>query len=366
MAKVHITLVGKQIMPIAEGVRYANPDKVILIYSDDKSSIENVRKIISFFKHDSNISFEKRQFDAVDVNDINRKIEKIRTLFQEDKISINISSGTKTWAYCFTTLMGMCSNVEVFYVDQNSTIWNLTKNTQEQLQFDMRQQLILYFGSLPNYIEFENVENEVAKDANKCNQLYLFNPSMFSALVAKARKDAHLTHWEQKGNFLDWDKKTKTLLCHLNKFNKSLTLTLDSPQARKLLLDTAWFEYKVAKLLSQWDKVRGIWWGCVFVTDKNVQLNEIDLIVNLGKKLLFVECKTKIDSPTDLDKFASATRNFSGSSTISLFISNNPTNDIIKLKCDYNKIICYSLQEHNDDMTPLISELEKRLNTQNA
>lgn len=364
MAHIHITLVGKQIMPIVEGIKYANPDKVILIYSDDKSSIENVKKIMSFFK-ESNISFEKRQFDAVDVNDINKKIEKIRTTFVNDYISINISSGTKTWAYCFTTMMGMRSNVEVFYIDQSSTIWNLTQHKQEQLPFDINEQLMLYFGAIPDHADVNQLDENIAKDANKCDQLYLFNPAMFSALAAKARKDAHLTRWEQNQNYLEWDKKHKTLTCSLSKKEKILLLTLDSPNARKLMINAAWFEYKVAKLLSQWDKIKSIWWDCDFKS-KNISLNEIDLVVNLGKKLLFVECKTKIDSPTDLDKFASATRNFSGSSTISLFVSNNPISEIIKLKCEYNKIICYSLQEHNDDIKPLIEILEKRLVTQNA
>ena len=364
MAHIHITLVGKQIMPIVEGIKYAKPDKAILIYSDDKSSIENVGKITSFFNK-SNISFEKRKFDAVNVNDINKKIEIIRDTYSNDYISINISSGTKTWAYCFTTMMGMRRNVEIFYIDQSSTIWNLTQNKQEQLPFDINEQLMLYFGAIPDHADFNQIDENVAKDANKCNQLYQFNPAMFAALAAKARKDAHLTRWEQNQNYLEWNKENKFLTCSLTKREKLISLTLDSDKARKMLINTAWFEYKVAKLLSQWDKIQSIWWDCDFKS-KNISLNEIDLIVNLGKILLFVECKTKIDSPTDLDKFASATRNFSGSSTISLFVSNNPLNELIKLKCEYNKIISYSLQEHNDDIKPLIEILEKRLITQNA
>ena len=35
MKKIHIALVGAQPVPIYNGIRYINPDKVVYIYSED-------------------------------------------------------------------------------------------------------------------------------------------------------------------------------------------------------------------------------------------------------------------------------------------------------------------------------------------
>lgn len=368
MAKVHISLVGGQPNPIADGIRHVAPDKVILIYSDDARSKENVDKIINYFNN-SQISFEKRKFDASDMDDISKKIISIQQQYTNDDISINISSGTKPWAYYFTTIMGKNQNVEIFYIDQNSVLWNMTKQEKCEIEFDMEQRLLLYFGAIPIYRDYAELSKDIAKDAEICNNLYNFNPKMFAALAAKARKLSNDIYWEQGDNFLDWDKKEQQLLCHLSKKTNGVKIyeqTLGSPMARKLFVNAGWFEYKVAKLFSKWDKVKSIWWDCEFKTKSNTPLNEVDLILNLGKRLLFVECKTKIDSPTDLDKFTSAARNFSGMSTIGLFVSNNPIDDSIKLKCKYNGLMYYSLQENNTLIDPLIAEIEKKLNTQNS
>lgn len=45
----------------------------------------------------------------------------------------------------------------------------------------------------------------------------------------------------------------------------------------------------------------------------------------MGTKVLFVECKTHINNPTDIDKFKSAVNNYGGSGSKSLFVTYFPT-----------------------------------------
>ena len=122
---------GGQTAPVYNGIIYTNPDKVVYIYSDgSKTQVEQIENEIK-------IQSEKRKFDPVDLNEIEKKVLQCKEIFKEDEVSINISSGTKPWAYFFTEIFGKESNVQIFYVDQNNVVWNLTQRSSESIQFNM-------------------------------------------------------------------------------------------------------------------------------------------------------------------------------------------------------------------------------------
>lgn len=64
-----------------------------------------------------------------------------------------------------------------------------------------------------------------------------------------------------------------------------------------------------------------------FPYKNNLPKNEIDIIVNTGDKLLFVECKTRICDNTNIDKFSAAVKNYGGMASKALFVSNMPMDD---------------------------------------
>ena len=72
--------------------------------------------------------------------------------------------------------------------------------------------------------------------------------------------------------------------------------TLTSQHIFNLFFHTGWFEYEVASLLSTWQYAKEIRMNVKFPynAERNPK-NEIDLIVNTGNRLLFVECKTQIN-----------------------------------------------------------------------
>ena len=83
----------------------------------------------------------------------------------------------------------------------------------------------------------------------------------------------------------------------------------------------------------------------VFPYSERVAKNEIDIIVNTGNRLLFVECKTSIHSVTDLDKFSKAVRNFGGTGCHAMFVSYSSMGDKPSEKCRDNNIIPFSFQD---------------------
>lgn len=72
-------------------------------------------------------------------------------------------------------------------------------------------------------------------------------------------------------------------------------------------------------MLSVWKSGQDIRVGVRFDFASSMRLkNEIDIIMNTGNKLLFVECKTRIMHLTDLDKFNNVVKTYGGTGSKAL------------------------------------------------
>lgn len=118
-----------------------------------------------------------------------------------------------------------------------------------------------------------------------------------------------------------------------------------------LAFNSGWFEFKVAKWLSAWDKSREICMNCKFPFKEKVDKNETDIIVNTGSKVLFVECKTQIANATDIDKFRSVIKGYGGMGSKGLFVTDAKMSDVAKQKCEEHGILSFSLQDEHLGMS---------------
>ena len=149
-------------------------------------------------------------------------------------------------------------------------------------------------------------------------------------------------------------------------YSKELT----SQHVFDILFNSGWFELKTAIELRKNSHIGNIWLNCEFKDTEGEPKNEIDIIAELDNRLVFVECKTMIHDTTDIDKFRSALRNFSGTSSTGVFVTNdNPSvrtqlrYDHAMEKCKDNNILTFnfSLWENNISEYPT---LEKIVNDQ--
>jgi hypothetical protein len=72
--------------------------------------------------------------------------------------------------------------------------------------------------------------------------------------------------------------------------------------------------------------------------------NEVDIIVDAGTKLLFVECKTQVKNSTDVDKFASVVRTYGGLGSKALFVTYSPMVPEALEKCVEKGIAVFDCQ----------------------
>lgn len=344
MAKIHITLVGEQTTPVYQGIIYANPDKVVYIYSD--KSRENAELIKSEVKIDA----EMRKIDPVDLNEIEKKVCLCFERYKNDEVSLNISSGTKPWAYYFTNIFSAHPNAMVLYIDQNGNLWNFVDKTSVAVPFDMDAQFRLRGNSLEDYNRFKDYTNEDVGAVSQIESLRTFNTNDFNFITDffENHPEKTIVSNEKTGSSLTWYKETKSFDFFLRKNNgESQKYSLKSPHIRSLLLNAGWFEFKVSLLLSKWDKCKTLRMNCKFPSRDKTLKNEIDIIVDTGNKLLFVECKTQISKITDIDKFNSAVKNYGGMGSKALFVTDARMTETAKEKCKEYDIMTFSLQDNH-------------------
>jgi len=362
--KVHITLVGGQPAPVYHGIVATQPDKVVLVYSDES------RDIAERISQEINISSERRKMDPVDLNDIERKVMLCADKFKGDEVSVNISSGTKPWAFYFAKIFGTMPNVTLFYVDQNNVLWNLSDKSSYKVDFDMDVQFRLLGNPLENYVRFEDYNSEDIQALSSIQALFDFSSTNMFRLVNEAKTKTNLTeHVLRNGSYIKWQPSAKQFEVKLVKGNDSMQKVLKSKHIRDMLLKTSWFEYKVAEILRKWDKAGAIRMNCVFPYRDSAAKNEIDVLVEAGSKLLFVECKTQIEDNTDIDKFASAVRNYGGLGSKALFVTYVQMSDKAIEKCNDNGILTYSFRDNHlgmDDEKALSMLLNSELFNINA
>ncbi|WP_337940468.1 DUF1887 family CARF protein [Parabacteroides sp.] len=356
MARVHITLVGGQPAPVYHGIVATKPDKVIFIYSEES------RGVVEVLKKEINIPVEEQpSLDPTNPVEILRRAESLAKKYEKDEVTVNISSGLKSWSHLFGITFDKQPNATVVYMDQNNILWNYrTMQSQANFEFDMYTLFRLYGNSLENNYkklsEYTDKDNEAVAKIEGIRQ---FDTRSFNSLVAlldskmqnQLKNPAGRFELDNPESFVEWTRekggqKEETVFISLFSNKKGCKkVKIVSPNAIGLVFNSGWFEYKVAKLLSTWDKAREICLNCRFPFEQNLDKNETDIIVRTETKILFVECKTQITKVTDIDKFRSVVKAYGGMGSKGLFITKAKMSDMARKKCEENGILSFSFED---------------------
>ena len=357
MKKVHIALLGREVAPVYNAIMATSPDYIVYIHSDSVDSI----KAFESLRREVGTDFESHILSPTNPFDIKRMTKGLAEKFNADNVTVNITSGLKSWAYWFSVIFEKLDNAAIIYIDQNNTIWNYsTMEKVEYTQFDMRALFRLYGNSIDgNFVDFNDYtvkDKEVVKDIEEIRK---FNFVEFNALATVLTKEDQLCLKNSKsGTFVtrncstvEWEKpgtdeeNGRVCVCILKKDGRVKTATLESPHAIELFFNSGWFEYKIADIMSRWSKAKEVYMNCHFPFRPGVDKNEVDIIVNTGSKVLFVECKTQIYNTVDLDKFRSVVKTYGGMGSKGLFITDAVMKPEAVQKCDENAILHFSLQQ---------------------
>lgn len=375
--KVHISFVGGQPAPVYHGIVATQPDYVVLAHSPNTIDVMNrVKEILS-------IPVETIPLHPTDANAILSTAQRLAEQYSHDDITVNISSGLKSWSHLFGITFQPLPNAHVVYMDQNNILWDYkTMTSRDDYQFDMDILFKLYGNPLNNYRPFSSYTPDDNASVKTIESLRKHNYTVFNSLTTVLTREQENKLDHPSGIFLasdgcssvEWDRKGNWARVVLN--NKKWGIkeeVIQSPNAISLLFHCGWFEYKVARMLSHWNHAKEIRLNCNFPLRQSktakggTTKNEIDIIVNTGRKLLFVECKTNISSSLDIDKFRNAVNNYGGMGSKALFVTDNKMTDLQKEKCKDSNIIPFSFTESDPDKEQALQKiLNKQLMNINA
>ena len=351
MTKLHISLVGGQPMPSYLGIIDDMPDDVILIYSSKSERQANI--IAKTIQHTIGKKCRKIRFSAFNIMEIKEQmIELEKELSDYKQVDINLSSGSKPWSILFYDFFKTHSNVNCLFVDQNNNIFNLETNESHKIKYSPSWENIFALNetkikSNKKYADYTDEDHYAAQEIRQLRELERKSFKEITEELAKDKK--HASQKIRIGHlFINWDKAANTYHCNYSSFKETIKTDISSPNVMNLMLNTGWFELEVAQFLSKWKFAKEIWLNCEFTTTQSITQdtkNEIDIIINTGEKLLFVECKTQVYQITDVDKFNNAVRTYGGLAAKRLFITDEIMKKEAAEKCSNYEMLFYSLKE---------------------
>lgn len=348
-----MTLVGHETAPIYNCVMHFQPEKVYYIYSSEtKRELSDLLAITTIPHESIEVSASNLQGIrkiAVDLSDM---------INPEDEVTLNLQGGTKHWSLIFYSVFSKLENCSVFLLDQNNVLANL--NTLEECEIQSR--VFAYFqltGNPPRqYLDFTSYTDDDYEAHKILERARMSNYPAFNKLTTVLQKDWSAKVREQKrglfkigeDTYISWEKSAPDQRVRL--VMKGKVFDVVSPNAVALTFNSGWFEYKIARMLSHWKEAENVLMNCIFpqrddLTPAGLKYpkNEVDIIVLTKRKALFVECKTKITSSNDIDKFRTVVRNYGGQSSKAIFITSTPMSAIQREKCAESNIITFSLED---------------------
>lgn len=323
MSKIHITLVGGQPIPVYLGIiNDADCEEVIFIHSDlSLKEAQTIQKYCN--KHCSLVLCS-----PTDLVEIRITAERIRHKLDGADVTLNITSGTKPWSLIFYQIFSDYPSVQYIYIDQLNNCYDLKSGLVQTLSLDVFKRFELYGTPLKRYLTldyFTESDFNAVKDIEAVRKI---NIGAFTDLTNRdaneyntiegelfARNLSHMI-WNWSEGWVEFE-----IINYLGIPSKPVRI--EAAHIKELTLNTSWFELKTAIELSKVPNVKNIYLNCEFLSKDEKAKNEIDIIADFGTRLVFVECKTMINEITDIDKFRSAMRNFSGTSSTGLFVTND-------------------------------------------
>ena len=371
--KVHIALVGGQPIPVYLGIKSSGAlDKLILVCSEQTRD-EAERLAVCC----RNIQHKIVECDPVDLYEIEECASNLYEEVASEDISLNLTSGTKSWSLIFYRVFMASSKARFILVDQNNRVQDL--NTHEIRQESIAKELrfLLYGTELTKYTPFTDYTEDDFKVMHKVEKLRWKFPRIFKKLTVGFRPESEKGKSEclPDGSFVEWDMEEELVhLCMLyRKTNELQDYYLQCPHVLDIVFNSGWFELKTALELSKNENVKEICMNCEFPAQDKKPKNEIDIILDMGTKLFFVECKTQVHEITDIDKFHSAIKNFSGTSSKGIFVVNDSPS--VKKgnysraveKCKDNNILTFNFSEYryNPELLSLNTLINDDLNKTN-
>ena len=358
--KHQISFLGGQLLPIYIGVKEFIPHKIHFIASEEsKGGINVIRELFTESK------FSEFICDPFDFFAIKKRIENIIDKLEiNDEIQINLTGGTKIMLLAAQSVISE-RKVNGFYINQDYSMIEVPSYERMQILseltvkdfFSLSGHNAFTFKKLSDFTESDfKVSNEIENFA-KSNKLYSkvtdFVRKKFRLVPEKGFETTHC------GASIKWENGFIEIYDN-NKF----VISFKNNNVKDLFFNATWWELIVAAQVGKWSKAKEVILNCElpFKTDDKYLKNEIDILLNTGNKLIFVECKSGNIKQEDINKMKVIKQTYGGIISKSLLVSRFlPSQSIIE-KCkelDIEVYYVYAFQRITNRIENIHKTLDK-------
>jgi hypothetical protein len=361
-----LSLIGKEPTGNFRAYKEFGPNVLIHVFSD--VSVETSEKILSLV--DKNTQIVKIKIEADNYSQILESLVNLNLdISPDDHININVTGGTKMMCLAsidFGKLLEQKCKVSYLYTDINTQkIHWFYENKSESFceEFELEEYIVLRgqkIKSKDNYTDliekFEDALQEL-KDILKDQVKLLVWNKFLNSYVSKVRKLSSNSKNKSTSEIIKLLDNENTgskfrIIWNDNLFQIfHLDMVLIEIELKKedidwFVFNGGWFELLTANKLAKKYDSNKMYMNVKFPVLKDVKLdkNEVDILINDGGKLIFVECKSGNLYPEAINSIKVREETYGGEIGKSLLITRF---DMFKEKNDSAKVIIDKCKDLN-------------------
>ena len=325
-----VTVVGGQIAPVFWGIREKNPDVIHFLYT--KESENRLPVLEKIFPEKKFWAYKIPPYDFVSVK---MAVERIIEANPDAHFELNLTGGTKIMTLACQQVFSKYGYTS-FYIDQNNRIFSINTGTYSEFNSKEKLDTFLKLTGHTKYAykriaDFTKNEIDFAHKIDKLSGSKIFKNIIISLQKQNIdlEKCSSFKINSSSGN-LNWANS------HFQMESDFGKLEITSKKAMMIAFNGVWWELMVANAIRDWDRIYEMALSLEFYskTADNLLKNEIDIAINTGRKLIFLECKSGNVKQEDLNKIRAVKRLYGGIASRSILISKyKPRPDIVE-KCE--------------------------------
>lgn len=333
--KHQITFIGGQLLPIYIGIKEFSPEVIhCIVSSESQPKVSYLRQLLP------NIVINEKVCNPYDyVSILNSCQEILKSLSSSDDVLINLTGGTKIMVLTAQYLIHE-NKLSGFYVNQDESILSLPNYNIQKLncQISTKEFLELVGHKITKSKDLSDFSIQDFQAVEDISNFTIKNYQLIMQINSKIRKAySNLSQIPNTGsiqinnsNVLNWNSNN----LWITRTDKEI-FRVQSSRIRSLFFHASWWELKVAKEISKWGRVNELLIQCElpFKVDNSITKNEIDVLINIGGKLIFVECKSGIVKQEDINKMKIVKDTYGGIASKSLLVARFKPKDTILEKC---------------------------------
>lgn len=286
MAKVHITLVGSQPIPVYKGIVNDRPDKVVLVCSKGTEKVAKRVKDLAEKRVEPSPAFVQVKVSPANPKKIRRDIvEKISAEVSDgDEVTANITGGTKLWSIFLYDFFKGSGQTLCYYIGQNDKVYSLYDNTDRGActPLDIEETFQLHDIKIARSSLYDMYTEADFNALATIHEMRDYNSDQLSELIrlfsnknnphpntAYSKKDEAYIEYKKNAR-----KEERSITCQLTRKGDTNLWVIKSPNVLRLIKNNGWFELDVAQQLHQcWPEAQMLL-NCGLKFKSDVTLNE--------------------------------------------------------------------------------------------